>query len=97
VLPETIERALLLHPAVAAAGVVAVPDQRLFAVPGAAIQLRAGCERPTVAELEAHLRQHVLATHIPVHWRFVDELPKNRSFKIDRPAIKGLFAQDGQR
>ena len=95
ILPETIERALLLHPAVAAASVVGVPDQRLYAVPGVAIQIKKGREQPGIAELESHLRQHVLATHIPVHWRFVDTLPKTPSFKVNRPAVKQLFeAQD---
>ncbi|MGB8364945.1 MAG: class I adenylate-forming enzyme family protein [Rhizomicrobium sp.] len=91
ILPETIERALLLHPAVSAAGVVGVADKRLSQVPGAAIQLRPESETPSIAELESHLRQHVLATHIPVHWRFVDALPKTLSFKVDRPAVKRLF------
>jgi long-chain acyl-CoA synthetase len=91
-LPETIERALLLHPAISAAGVVGVADVRLGEVPGAAIEIKAGVDQPSIAELEAHLRQHVLATHIPVHWRFVEALPKTPSFKIDRPAMKQLFA-----
>jgi acyl-coenzyme A synthetase/AMP-(fatty) acid ligase len=91
VLPETIERALLLHPAVSAAGVVAVSDRRLLQVPGAAIQLKPGTPEPDVEELEAHLRQHVPSTHIPAHWRFVATLPKNASFKVDRPGLKRLF------
>jgi acyl-coenzyme A synthetase/AMP-(fatty) acid ligase len=91
VLPETIERALLLHPAISAAGVVGVPDPRLLQVPGAVIQLKPGVARPDIAELEQHLREHVLSTHIPVHWRFVEQLPKNASFKIDRPRLKLLF------
>ena len=91
VLPETIERALLLHPAVAAASVVAVPDERVNEVPGAAVQCKPGIDPPDEKELEAHLREHLLATHIPVHWRFVSALPKTPSFKIDRPAVRRLF------
>ena len=91
VLPETIERALLLHPAVAEVAVVAVPDKRVGQVPGAAVRLDAGAPRPSIEDLAAHLRQHVMATHIPVHWRLVDQLPRNPSMKIDRPAIKALF------
>jgi long-chain acyl-CoA synthetase len=94
ILPETIERALLLHPAVSAASVVGVADRRLAQVPAAAIQIKPDCEQPGIAELEQHLRQHVLATHIPVHWRFVDTLPKTLSFKIDRPAVRRLFETD---
>lgn len=92
VLPETIEAALLLHPAVSAVGVVAVADPRVTEVPGAVIALAPDAPAPDIAELETHLRQHLPATHLPVHWRFVDSLPKNPSFKIDRPALKELFA-----
>ncbi|TXC70295.1 long-chain fatty acid--CoA ligase [Sphingomonas ginsenosidivorax] len=92
VLPETIEAALLLHPAVAAAGVVRVPDPRVTQVPGAAIELRPGTVAPDVAALDAHVRRHLPATHVPAHWRFVATLPRNPSFKVDRPAIERLFA-----
>jgi len=92
VLPETIERALLLHPDISAAGVVGVKDRRLGEVPGAAIQVRPGHNQPSPENVEAHLREHVMATHVPVHWRFVDELPKTLSFKVHRPALLDLFA-----
>jgi acyl-coenzyme A synthetase/AMP-(fatty) acid ligase len=92
VLPETIERALLLHPAISACGVVGVKDRRLGEVPGAVIQLSPGAVAPSPEAIEAHLRDHVMATHIPVHWRFVDELPKTLSFKVHRPALIDLFA-----
>lgn len=92
VLPETIERALLLHPAVSAASVVGVADRRLGQTPAAAIQLKRGLSHhPSFSELEAHLRQHLLATHIPTHWRIVEDLPKTPSLKIDRPAVRALF------
>jgi acyl-coenzyme A synthetase/AMP-(fatty) acid ligase len=92
VLPETIEAALLLHPAVSAAAVVGVADPRVSEVPGAVIALKLGSLAPDIAEFETHLRQHLPATHVPVHWRFVDTLPKNPSFKIDRPALREMFA-----
>lgn len=95
VLPETIEKALLLHPAISSASVVGVPDKRVTEVPAAAIQLRPGVTAPTADELSTHLRKHLLATHIPVHWKFVDSLPKTPSFKIDRPAVKRLFSVEG--
>jgi acyl-coenzyme A synthetase/AMP-(fatty) acid ligase len=94
VLPETIERALLLHPAVSAAGVVGVADRRVSQTPGAVVELKPGVAAPQVAELEAHLRLHLPSTHIPAHWRFVEALPKNPSFKIDRPALKRLFEDE---
>lgn len=92
VLPETIERALLLHPDISAAGVVGVKDRRLGEVPGAVIQIKPSHPQPSPAEIEAHLRENVMATHIPVHWRFVDEMPMTLSFKVHRPALQELFA-----
>jgi acyl-coenzyme A synthetase/AMP-(fatty) acid ligase len=61
-------------------------------VPVAAVQLKPGVEAPSEADLEAHLRRHVPATHIPVGWRLVDELPRTPSFKVDRPGLRRLFA-----
>jgi len=40
------------------------------------------------------LRRHVYATHIPVAWRIVAELPRTPSLKIDRPAVRRLFEVD---
>jgi acyl-coenzyme A synthetase/AMP-(fatty) acid ligase len=93
-LPETIERALLLHDAISVAAVVGLADKRLGQVPVAAIQLKPGAGQPTAADLEAHLRKHVLKTHIPVAWRFVTALPMTPSLKIDRPAVRRLFDEN---
>lgn len=94
--PETIERALLLHPALSAASVVGISDRRLGQVPAAALQLKPGAELPTVDDLEAHLRQHVPATHIPVAWQLLDELPRTPTLKIDRPALRRLLEIDSE-
>lgn len=94
VLPETIERALLAHAAVSAASVVGIASARLGQVPAAAIQPSPSASCPTAAELEAHLRDLLPATHVPVEWRFVDELPKTLSMKVDRPAVQRLFAKE---
>jgi acyl-CoA synthetase (AMP-forming)/AMP-acid ligase II len=92
-LPETIERALMLHAGISAAAVVGLTEKRLGQVPAAAIQLKPGVEQPSVADLEAHLRDHTLATHIPVEWRFVAALPTTPSLKTDKPAVRRLFEQ----
>lgn len=91
VLPESIERALLLHPALSAASVVGITDRRLGEVPAAALQLKPGAKPPTIAELEAHLRDHVPATHIPVVWQLVETLPRTPTLKVDRPALRRLL------
>jgi len=93
VLPETIESALLKHPEISAVSVVAVPDKRVSEVPGAAIVLKKDAPPLSGDELESFLRESLLATQIPAHWQFVESLPKTPSFKIDRPAVKQLFAE----
>ncbi len=91
ILPETIERALLQHPSIAEVAVVAVSDARVAQVPGAMVRLKPDHKAPTIEALTHHLRQLIMATHLPVHWRFVDFLPRNPSMKIDRVAIKRVY------
>jgi long-chain acyl-CoA synthetase len=91
ILPETIERALLLHPTIGVAAVVGHRHHRLGQVPAAAVQAKAGMTIPAVPELEAHLRQHVFSTQIPALWKVVDEMPRTPSMKIDRPGVMRLF------
>ena len=92
ILPATIEHALLQHPDISAAAVVGVPDTRLGQVPAAAIELRPGAAALHSSDVEAYLREHVPATHIPVAWEFVDALPRTPSMKVDQPAVRRLFA-----
>jgi long-chain acyl-CoA synthetase len=94
ILPETIQQALLGHPAISAVAAVGIPDQRLGQVPAAAMEIKPGVAAPAIEEIEAYLREQVLATHIPVQWLFVDELPKTVSLKVDRPAVIRLFTKE---
>jgi acyl-coenzyme A synthetase/AMP-(fatty) acid ligase len=90
-LPETIEEALVKHEAVAAAMATGIPDRRLGQVPAVGMRLKPGARRPSLEELEQHLRRHVEATHIPVAWRFVESLPYTAMMKPDRLALRALF------
>lgn len=91
ILPETIEKALKLHPAVADAVVVGVPDERLGQVPAAAVRLHPGIGVTNPSVLEVHLRKQVVATHIPAKWLFCQDYPRTISAKIDRPGVRRLF------
>jgi long-chain acyl-CoA synthetase len=93
ILPESIEGPLAQHPAVADAGVLAVPDDRVGQVPAALVVVADGEEQPDTEDLEAFLREHVPATHIPVHWHFVDAIPRTSSEKIARAGLKQLYAE----
>jgi acyl-coenzyme A synthetase/AMP-(fatty) acid ligase len=91
VLPESIEAALQSHPAIAESAVVGIADARLGQVPAAAIRLKPNTDEPSIAELEAHLRRLMLATHVPTRWLFCAEIPRNPSLKVDRMALRRLF------
>jgi long-chain acyl-CoA synthetase len=95
-LPESIEQALLLHPAVSAVAVAGIPEPRLGEVPGALVVLRSGQTASDVAALTSHLRQHLPATHIPAVWRFCASLPRTVSHKTDRAAVRRLLLQQEQ-
>lgn len=94
VLPETIETALNTHPAIAESAVVGIAEARLGQVPAAIIRLKRGTVEPDFRELEVHLRRTLLATHVPVAWRFVTEIPRNLSMKVDHSALRDLFEID---
>lgn len=91
ILPEPVERALMLHPAVSEAVVVGIPDRRLGEIPVAAIRLKPDEPAPGAEALELHVRQHVLATNVPARWLFCADLPRTPSLKLDRPAVARLF------
>jgi len=74
--------------------VVGVKDRRLGEVPGAVIELKSGAHAITAEMLEEHLRKHVASTHIPVHWRILEKLPRTASMKIDLGALRRLFAEE---
>ncbi len=91
VLPESVERALMLHPAIAEAAVVGIADPRLGQVPVAALRLKTGVAAPTTESLGSHLRHHLLSTHIPVNYLFLNIFPRTPSLKTDRTALRRLF------
>ena len=68
-----------------------MPDHRLGQVPAAAIQLKSGAGALSFTDIENHLRAHLTATHNPVKWQFVDELPRTASYKVHQPSLRKLF------
>ncbi|TYC89589.1 class I adenylate-forming enzyme family protein [Novosphingobium sp. BW1] len=92
IVPERVEQVLLAHPEVAEVAVVGVPEPRLHEVPGALVVPRDPDRPPEARVLNAHVRAHLPATHVPVHWRFAGALPRTVSFKTDRGAVRALLA-----
>lgn len=89
--PDDVVKALNLHPAVLESAVVGVPDERLGAVPAAAMILRRGVDAPEPEALKQYLRALLLPYQVPVHFRFVDDLPRTPSMKPSTPGMLALF------
>ncbi|MGH8783019.1 acyl-CoA synthetase [Paraburkholderia sp.] len=77
-----VEDVLYLHPAVAVAAVVAMPDAKWGEVPCAFVELKPG-EYATVEEIVAHCRQHLAGFKVPKAVEF-GELPKTSTGKIQK-------------
>jgi long-chain acyl-CoA synthetase len=88
---EDIADALAEHPSVREAAVVGIPDDRLGAVPAAAVILKEGAS-VTEDELRAFLRARLLPYQVPAAFRIVDDLPRTPSMKPMIPAVQALFA-----
>jgi acyl-CoA synthetase (AMP-forming)/AMP-acid ligase II len=94
--PEVVRAALERVPGVAEAAVVGVPDERLGAVPVAAVERRPGAdldEESVLAAASAHLARY----EVPVAVTVVDALPRTASGKADLAAVRELIADAGVR
>ncbi len=81
-----VEDALYRHPAVMAAAVVAVPDEKWGEVPCAFVELREGSEA-SVETLVAHCREHLASFKVPKRIIF-GELPKTSTGKIQKFVLR---------
>jgi fatty-acyl-CoA synthase len=81
-----IEVALATHPGVAEAAVVGVPDRRWGEIVKAVVVPRG--TPPSVADLQAHVRDRLAHFKVPAIVEFVDELPRTASGKVLRRALK---------
>ncbi|HTF10863.1 MAG TPA: fatty acid--CoA ligase family protein, partial [Asanoa sp.] len=91
ILPETVRRVLVSHPAVRDACVVGVPDKRLGQVPFAAIESTPGLRVPSDDELKELVRKLLPVYNVPVAFAVVDELPRNPALKVSLPDVAALY------
>jgi acyl-CoA synthetase (AMP-forming)/AMP-acid ligase II len=87
--PREIDEALLRHPAVLDAAAVGIPDRHYGQEIMACIVLRDGCAC-TEDELRAHCLQHLGAYKTPKLLRFVTDLPRGPSGKVQRLKLVDL-------
>jgi fatty-acyl-CoA synthase len=84
-----VEGALLRHPAVQEIAIVGMPDERWGEAPHAFVVLRAGCST-TEAELREFARGCMAHFKCPKTVRFVPELPKTATGKIQKYVLRGM-------
>jgi long-chain acyl-CoA synthetase len=94
--PREIDEALLKHPAVLEAAAVGIPDQHYGQEIAAFVVLKEDCEWCTEEELTEFCREHLGRYKTPKLIRFVADLPKGPSGKVQRlkllelePATRG--------
>ena len=85
-----VEQALEQHPEVLEASVVALPDDRLGEVPGAAVRLAEDATLDTDA-LAAWARERLADYKVPTRWVVVDELPRTGTDKVQKAELVSLF------
>jgi len=88
--PFEVESALVAHPAVAEAAVVAAPDEERGAIVRAVVVLRADAT-PSAAlarELQEHVKRETAPYKYPRRIDFAAELPKTASGKIRRALLR---------
>jgi long-chain acyl-CoA synthetase len=88
--PREIDEALLAHPAVRDAAAVGVPDRHYGQEIGACVILREG-STCTEEELRAYCTAALGRYKSPGHYRFVQELPRGPSGKVQRLKLLPLF------
>ncbi|MDR6857390.1 AMP-binding protein [Variovorax guangxiensis] len=88
--PREIDEALLAHPAVRDAAAVGVPDRHYGQEIGVCVILREG-SACTEEELRAYCAGALGRYKAPGHYRFVEELPRGPSGKVQRLKLLPLF------
>ncbi|MEO0598113.1 MAG: o-succinylbenzoate--CoA ligase [Chloroflexota bacterium] len=91
VYPAEVEGVLRQHPAIAEVAVVGIDDPEWGQRVAAAIVVEAGATL-SQDEVESYSREHLAGYKIPRIVRFVESLPLTGSGKVQRPAVRELFA-----
>ncbi|WP_030543756.1 long-chain fatty acid--CoA ligase [Streptomyces albus] len=89
-----LENALMGHPEVAEAAVVAVPDEKWGERPLATVVLKEGATADLEA-LKAFLGERIARWQLPERWSVIESVPKTSVGKFDKKVLRRQYA-DGQ-
>jgi fatty-acyl-CoA synthase len=87
-----LENALMSHPDVMEAAVIAKPDERWTERPLACVVCREGSS-PTREELRAHLEPLVAKWWLPDEYAFIEAVPKTSVGKFDKKVLRSQLAE----
>jgi len=86
-----LENAVMAHPAVAEAAVIAIPDEKWSERPLACVALRPG-QSATPEEFNAHLLRHGFAKwQLPDRYEFIDAVPRTSTGKFWKMKLRERF------
>ena len=88
-----LENALMAHPAIAEAAVIAVPDAKWDERPLAAVVLREG-QTATADELREFLAPNFAKWWLPDRFEFIQEIPKTSVGKFRKTELREMFASE---
>jgi fatty-acyl-CoA synthase len=86
-----LENALMAHPAVAEAAVIAIPDEKWSERPLACVVFKNG-QSASTEELDVHLGRHRFAKwQLPERYEFIDAVPRTSTGKFWKLRLRELF------
>jgi acyl-CoA synthetase (AMP-forming)/AMP-acid ligase II len=88
-----LEYLLVSHPDIAEAAVFGVPDRLAYESVAAYVVPAAGCQ-VDVAVVQSWVAGRMAAFAVPRHVRVVDAIPRNRTGKIDKKALREIMTDE---
>jgi len=89
-----LESALMSHPKIKEAAVIAIPDEKWSERPLATIVLADPKDTISEDELKKFLALDFVSYQIPDRYVFIDQVPRTSVGKFDKKEIRRLFAED---
>ena len=86
-----LENALMSHPDVLEAAVIAKPDERWTERPLACVVCKEGA-KPSAEDLRKHLEPLVAKWWLPDEYAFIEAVPKTSVGKFDKKVLRGQLA-----